>query len=258
MPNADVIMNRPAAAIPQSEAKHHEQPPTPMDHPTPSSSASGSPAAENRKPWRNNKTKTRMRYAAETCCPPTRVDDEFGSDGVDWPVPPLTDGKERAAMLRTTCGFAGAVAYGAKRGRMLVAPLEASEFYDWSTHGGFSKAACYAAVDGPGHVRIVTDLVGAPPRPLLHFCAGEAQVCPASQKHTARLRLMGKSRRLFVGVSLMKKNTGREFVQEDVTLPLITTQNPHRLRKQARIRPTCSQTETSSRAALDVSIALKY
>ena len=64
---------------------------------------------------------------------------------------------------------------------MLVASQEASEFYGWSTHGGFSKAACYFAVDGPGHVRIVTDLVGAPPRPLLHFCAGEAQVCPASQ-----------------------------------------------------------------------------
>ena len=44
----------------------------------------------------------------------------------------------------------------------------------------------------------------------------------------------------------------------DLRLPLITTQSSPRLRKLAVIRPTCSQTETSSRAALDVSIALKY
>ena len=36
------------------------------------------------------------------------------------------------------------------------------------------------------------------------------------------------------------------------------TQSSNRLPKFTRIRPTCSQTETSSRAALDVSTALKY
>ena len=59
-----------------------------------------------------------------------------------------------------------------------------------------------------------------------------------------------KSVRLFAEISLVERNV--------ITLPLITTQNTHRLRKQTRIRPTCSQTETSSRAALDVSTALKY
>ena len=83
------------------------------------------------------------------------------------------------------------------------------------------------------------------------FCTAMSAMKSLGSFHQLEAHGTGrKSGRLFVDISLMERIV--------FTLPLITTQNTHRLRKQTRIRPTCSQTETSSRAALDVSTALKY
>ena len=72
----------------------------------------------------------------------------------------------------------------------------------------------------------------------------------------------GMSGRLSVEMSLMRKSAERETVQDVMEkrcyFAFITTHSSHQLRKQTRIRPVCSQTESSSQSTLNVSVAWKF
>ena len=93
-----------------------------------------------------------------------------------------------------------------------------------------------------------------------------------SEGYTLRhaiLRLAGRDLSEFAMINLTERGysftaSAERDIARDMsrriraTLAWITTQNSNRLRTLTKRRRTCSQTETSSLSALDVSIALKY
>ena len=92
-------------------------------------------------------------------------------------------------------------------------------------------------------------------------CDGYSEWWLSSTRSIQHVYVRGESGPLFVEMSLMRKNAEREIVQDVMEkrcyFALIVEQSSHQRRKQTRIRPTCSQTKSSSLSALNVSVAWK-